>query len=137
MIACSTNVDGSSTGSLTSALLPMEARSFVGLDVGETGDLEPPALRCNIDSHSMAIERRSHLFRHCFRCRDSAEEESDQNGSGEMGDGEKGDAPRTSPASGKDASASPARSADGDEIAQNRPGRRPNGSPLISLPISP
>jgi hypothetical protein len=30
-----------------------------------------------------------------------------------------------------EASSSPARSAAGDEVAQNRPERRPNGSPLI------
>jgi hypothetical protein len=93
MIACSMNVDGASTGNLTSALLPMETRSCVVIDGDETGDPEPPALRWSIVSHSMAIERRPDLFRHCFRFRDSAEDESDRFETGEMGDGEKGDAP--------------------------------------------
>jgi hypothetical protein len=92
IIACSMKVVGASTGNLMSAQLPMETRCG-GLVRDETGVAEPHELRRSIESHSTAIDRWAVFFRHCFKHRDSAEEESDRFGEGEMEEGKKEDSP--------------------------------------------
>jgi hypothetical protein len=130
-IACSTKVVGGSTGILTPAQLPMEARCD-GLLGDGTGVAIPHELRRRIESHSIVIDRWAVFFCHCFKHRDSAEEESDRFGEGEMEEGKKEDSPWDSPATEGEVPSSPAGSAAGDVIAQKCPESRPNGSPLIS-----
>jgi hypothetical protein len=89
MIACSIKVVGASTGNFMSDQLPMESRSG-GLVGDETGVEEPQVLWRSIDSHSALIDRREAFFRHCFKQRDSADEDSDRFGEGEMEGGKKG-----------------------------------------------
>jgi hypothetical protein len=130
-MACSSKVVGASTGILTPEKLPME----VGYE-GRVGDGDGAAaakgLR-RIDSHSRAIDRSATFFRHCLRFRDSFEEERERFDEGEIGDGKREDAPWGDLAAGGEATSSPARSAAGVEVAQNRPERRSNGSPIITL----
>jgi hypothetical protein len=64
-----------------------------GLVGDETGVAEPHELRRSIESHSTVIDRWAVFFRHCFKHRDSAEEESDRFGEGEMEEGKKDDSP--------------------------------------------
>jgi hypothetical protein len=92
IIACSIKVVGAITGSLMSVHLPMEARSG-GIVGDETGDDEPNEQWRSIDSHSALSDRRDVFFRHCFRQRDSADEESDRFGEGEMEEGQRGKSP--------------------------------------------
>jgi hypothetical protein len=89
MIACSIKVVGASTGNFMSDQLPMETR-IGGLVGDETGDEEPQVLWRSIDSHSALIVRREAFFRHCFKQRDSADEESDRFGEGGKEGGKKG-----------------------------------------------
>jgi hypothetical protein len=85
-------VDGASTGSLRFVRLPMETRSGE-IDGDETGDADSHERRRVIVSHSAAIDRREAFFRHCFKHRDSAEEESDRFGEGETEGRKKGELP--------------------------------------------
>jgi hypothetical protein len=104
-----------------------------GLAGDEAGVEDPQALSRSIDSQAALIDRRDSFFRHCFKHLDSADEESDRFGDGEMGGGKKGTSPGISPSAGVEEASSPAGSGAGGAIAQNRPERRPNGSPLITL----
>jgi hypothetical protein len=66
----------------------METRS--GELAGEEAGVEDPQVpRRSFDSHSALIERMDVFFRHCFKQRDSADEESDRFGEGEMEGGKK------------------------------------------------
>jgi hypothetical protein len=125
-MACSTKVVGASTGILTPDNLPMEVgcEGRVGDDDGEVASR---GLR-RIDSHSRVIERNATFFRHCLRFWDSFEEERERFDEGEIGDGTREGAPWGDLAAGGEATSSPARSAAGDGVAQNRPGSRSNGS---------
>jgi hypothetical protein len=139
VMVCSTKVVGASTGTLTPDKLPMEA-VCVGLDgdgdaEATTGDGDAEAAAHGmrrIDSHSREIDRWATFFRHWLRLRDSAEEVRERFGEGEIGDETNENAPEGLAAGG--ASSSPARSAAGDDAAQNRPARRPNVSPSMRQP---
>jgi hypothetical protein len=85
-------VDGASTGNLMFARLPMVTRSGE-IDGDETGVAESHERRRNIESHSTSIDRRVAFFRHCFKHRDSAEEDSDRFGEGDMEGRKKEDSP--------------------------------------------
>jgi hypothetical protein len=92
MIACSSKVVGASTGSLMSVHLPMEARSG-GIVGDETGDGVSKGQWRSIASHFAFSDRMDVFFRHCFRHRDSADEESDRFGEGEMEEGQREKSP--------------------------------------------
>jgi hypothetical protein len=92
-------------------------------------------------SHDVQSSTRSHFrvevawalfLRQSLKPLASADELRDRFGEGETGVKEKGDVPWGS-LEIEDVRSSPARSSSGEEISQNRPGRRPNVSPFIPL----
>jgi hypothetical protein len=131
VIMCSTNVDGANTGILTPCQL-VGVCDGGGLAGKGSGDATSHDEQSSARSHFRSEMALAHFLRHSLDPRASADELRFRVREGVTGVREKGNVPWGSPENG-DGRSTPARSSSDEASAQNRPGRRPNGSPLIAL----
>jgi hypothetical protein len=136
LITFSTKVDGASTGSLIPGRIGLTEcgeegigdRSLAG---GDTDGASSHDEQRRASPHSRSLARWETFLRHCLNPRASAEELSERFEQGGEGDERKEGVPTGSPADSS-AGDSPAGSNSGEDVSQNRPGRRSNVSSHIT-----
>jgi hypothetical protein len=131
LMICSTKVVGANTGTLTPGQLGFREGGG-GLAEGGSGDATSQDVQRRALPHSLASALWLTFLRHCLIPRASAEELSERFEQGGTGFEREGNVPWRSPTAEPNR-VSPARSSSGEVCSQNRPGRRPNVSPLIPL----
>jgi hypothetical protein len=129
VIMCSTNVDGANTINLTPCQLVFGICDGGGLTEEGSGATSHD-MQSSVRSHFQSEVAWAHFLRQSLEPLASADELRFQFGEGVTGVKEKGNVPWGSPEIDNGRS-SPARSNSDEASSQNRPGRRPNGSPLI------
>jgi hypothetical protein len=131
VITCSTNVVGAITGTLTPCQLVGRVDDGELAEAG-SGDATSHDVQSRTRSHRRDEIASARCLRHFREASFSADELRLRVGEGMTGDRERGSVPLGSPEGGDRRSPS-AGSSSGEASAQNRPGSRPNGSPLIAV----
>jgi hypothetical protein len=131
----STKVVGANTGILIPGQLGFredggDELDGRGLAENGSGDATSHDVQRRALSHSRARALWLTFLRHCLIPQASAEELSERFEQGDAGNEREKNVPSGSPAAEPDG-VSPVRSSSGEVVSQNRPGRRPNVSPLI------
>jgi hypothetical protein len=136
LITFSTKVVGASTGILIPGQIGLmecgeERLGDRSLAERGSGDASSHDVQRRASPHSRSLVRWTAFLRHCLNPRASAEELSERFEQGGEGEERKEGVPTGSPADNS-AGDSPAGSNSGEDVSQNRPGRRSNVSPHIT-----